>query len=210
MSDVRSDADAGSDTDPDGVPTRGRPRYGAWIAAAVLAVLAAFIGVLATSDPGGNGPSSALIGRQAPTIAGDTIDGATYDLTEHRGEYVLVNFFATWCVPCIREHPELVEFEERHRLAGDASVVSVVFDSRPDQVRAFFEENGGDWPVVIDPEGRTSLEYGVAGVPESYLLAPDGTVLVKIEGGVTAAGLDRLLAQVQGEAPAAEQEGQGS
>ncbi|HEY1118363.1 MAG TPA: hypothetical protein VGE43_11705, partial [Acidimicrobiales bacterium] len=54
-----------------------------------------------------------------------------------------------------------------------------------------------EWPVVLDPAGRTSLEYGVARVPESYLLGPDGTVLIKIEGGVTADGLDDLLAQVQ-------------
>jgi cytochrome c biogenesis protein CcmG/thiol:disulfide interchange protein DsbE len=177
-------------------PVRERRRVGPWIAGAVLVVLAALIGVLATSG-GDDGVRSTLIGRQAPGIAGDTIDGGAYDLAEHRGEFVVVNFFATWCVPCIREHPELVEFEERHREAGDASVVSVVFDSRPEQVREFFAENGGDWPVVLDPAGRTSLEYGVTGVPESYLLAPDGTVLVKIEGGVTAAALDDLLEQVQ-------------
>jgi cytochrome c biogenesis protein CcmG/thiol:disulfide interchange protein DsbE len=177
-------------------PTRERRRIGPWIAGAVLVVLAAFIGVLATGGDD-EGVRSALIGLPAPGIAGETIDGDRYDLAEHRGEYVIVNFFATWCVPCIREHPELVEFERRHRDAGDASVVSVVFDSRPDQVREFFAEHGGDWPVVIDPGERTSLEYGVTGVPESYLVAPDGTVLVKIEGGVTADGLDDLLAQVQ-------------
>ena len=166
-------------------PVRERRRIGPWIAGAVLLVLAAFIGVLATGGDDG-GVRSTLVGLPAPGIAGDTIDGGTYDLAEHRGEYVVVNFFATWCVPCIREHPELVEFEERHREAGDASVVSVVFDSRPAQVRDFFTENGGEWPVVVDPDGRTSLEYGVARVPESYLLGPDGTVLTKIEGGVTA------------------------
>ncbi|HAS09565.1 MAG TPA: hypothetical protein DCS55_03460 [Acidimicrobiaceae bacterium] len=51
--------------------------------------------------------------------------------------------------------------------------------------------------MVVDPDGRTALEYGVTGVPESYLVAPDGTVLIKIEGGVTASALDDLLEQVQ-------------
>lgn len=175
-----------------------RRRIGPWIAGAVLVVLAGFVGVLATGGDDA-GVRSTLIGFPAPAIAGETIDGETFDLSDRRGEYVVVNFFATWCVPCIREHPELVEFEERHRAEGDASVVSVVFDSRPAQVREFFDENGGDWPVVLDPDGRTALQYGVAGVPESYLLAPDGTVLIKIEGGVTADDLDRLLRQVQGE-----------
>ena len=178
-------------------PVRERRRVGPWIAGAVLVVLAGFIAVLATGGTDGGGVRSTLIGLPAPGIAGDTIDGDSYDLAQHRGEFVVVNFFATWCVPCIREHPELVEFERRHREAGDASVVSVVFDDRPPQVREFFAEYGGDWPVVLDPVGRTSLEYGVTGVPESYLVAPDGTVLVKIEGGVTAEALDDLLEQVQ-------------
>jgi len=175
-----------------------RPRIGPWVAGAVLVVLAGFVAALATGGDEREVRSS-LIGAPAPDIAGDTIDGGSYALGDQRGQYVVVNFFATWCVPCIREHPELVEFEERHRAEGDASVVSVVFDSRPEQVREFFEREGGEWPVVLDPDGRTALQYGVAGVPESYLLAPDGTVLVKIEGGVTADDLDRLLRQVQGE-----------
>lgn len=177
-------------------PGRERRRIGPWIAGAVLVVLAAFVGVLATGGDD-DGVRSQLIGRPAPGIAGDTIDGSSYDLAEQRGQFVVVNFFSTWCIPCRREHPELVEFEQRHREAGDAAVVSVVFDDRPSQVREFFAENGGDWPVVLDPAGRTSLEYGVTGVPESYLLAPDGTVLIKIEGGVTADDLDDLLEQVQ-------------
>jgi cytochrome c biogenesis protein CcmG, thiol:disulfide interchange protein DsbE len=177
----------------------GRRRIGPWIAGAVLVVLAGLVGVLAVSGGDDRQVRSTLIGRAAPTIAGEALDGSSYDMTEQRGEFVLVNFFSTWCIPCVREHPELVEFEERHRATGDASVVSVVFDDRRAKVQEFFAKNGGEWPVVFDPDGRTALEYGVAGVPESYLVAPDGTVLIKIEGGVTADDLDRLLAQAQGE-----------
>lgn len=176
--------------------TRERRRIGPWIAGAVLVVLAAFIGVLATGG-GDDGVESKLIGFPAPSIVAETIEGEPYDLAEQRGQFVVVNFFATWCVPCIREHPELVEFSRRHREDGDASVVSVVFDSRTEQVLEFFGENGGDWPVVTDPDGRTALQYGVTGVPESYLIGPDGTVLGKVEGGVTADALDELLARFQ-------------
>lgn len=171
-----------------------RRRLGVWIAVPVLVVMLGFIVVLATSDSSRDRETeSPLLGRQAPPITGETIDGGTFDLADHSGEFVLVNVFATWCTPCIREHPELVEFQERHARAGDATVVSVVFDDQVDNVRDFFADHGGDWPVVTDPDGRIALSYGVAKVPESYLVAPDGTVLTKFTGGVTAGGLEQVL-----------------
>jgi cytochrome c biogenesis protein CcmG/thiol:disulfide interchange protein DsbE len=165
-----------------------------YVAVPVLVVMLGFIAVLATSDPAANRQTaSPLLGRQAPAITGETIAGEPFDLAEHRGEYVLVNFFATWCTPCIREHPELVNFAQRHGTAGDAAVVSVVYADRPKEAREFFAERGGDWPVVMDPEGAVAVAYGVSGVPESYLVAPDGTVVSKLTGGVTASGLDTIL-----------------
>jgi cytochrome c biogenesis protein CcmG/thiol:disulfide interchange protein DsbE len=64
-------------------------------------------------------------------------------------------------------------------------------------VRDFFAEEGGEWPVVRDDDGRIALSYGVTGVPESYLVAPSGLVVQKITGGVTTDGLDRLLASAE-------------
>jgi cytochrome c biogenesis protein CcmG/thiol:disulfide interchange protein DsbE len=108
----------------------------------------------------------------------------------------VVNFFATWCVPCITEHPELVDFADRHAQVGDASVVSVVFDDEAENVTDFFGENGGDWPVVDG--GDVILNWAVAQVPESFVVNPDGVVAAKVVGGVTADGLDDLLATLQG------------
>ena len=176
-----------------------RGRLAAWVALPVLVVMLAFIVVLATSEPAANQRSaSPLVGRQAPPIEGEALDGEPFVLAEAQGEWVLVNFFATWCTPCIREHPELVNFSRRHGVAGDARVVSVVYDDRPSKAREFFAEQGGDWPVVPDADGAIAVSYGVSGVPESYLIAPDGTVVTKLTGGVTAGGLDRILAEAQG------------
>jgi cytochrome c biogenesis protein CcmG/thiol:disulfide interchange protein DsbE len=142
-----------------------------------------------------------LVGRAAPALAGPTLDGSDFDLAEHRGEWVLVNFFATWCGPCRREHDELARFHDRHAELGDASVVSVVYDDTTDDAREFFEERGGNWPVVIGDQGDLALDYGVIKVPESYLVSPDGIVVKKLIGGVTQEFLEELLAAAEQQQP---------
>jgi cytochrome c biogenesis protein CcmG/thiol:disulfide interchange protein DsbE len=172
------------------------------VSIAVAIVLVGLIVLLATRDPATDRTNdSPLIGKIAPPIAGETVApeataGRSYDLDLQRGQWVVVNFFATWCTPCIREHPELIEFSQRHAEAGDASVVSVVFDDDQDAVVDFFRENGGDWPVVDGED--VILDWAVAAVPESFLVDPDGRVVTRLTGGVTADGLDALLQEAQG------------
>jgi cytochrome c biogenesis protein CcmG, thiol:disulfide interchange protein DsbE len=165
------------------------------VAVAVAALLViALIAVLAGRPAAGERQSrSPLVGQVAPAVSGTTLDGGTVDIDRYRGRWLLVNFFATWCIPCIEEHPELVEFDRRHRGAADAAVLSVVIETPEDEARAFFERHGGDWPVVLDPEGRTSLHYGMVKVPETFLVAPSGVVVERLVGGVTADGLDRVI-----------------
>jgi cytochrome c biogenesis protein CcmG, thiol:disulfide interchange protein DsbE len=175
------------------------------VAVTVAAVVVLGLVVLMATRPAGSErqTTSALVGQLAPAIHGTTLDGGSVDIDRYRGRWVLVNFFATWCTPCIEEHPELVDFHERHAAVGDATVISVVIETPEDEARRFFAVNGGDWPVVLDPEGRTSLGYGMVRVPETFLVAPDGTVVRRLIGGVTAADLDRLLDAYTGAAQGA-------
>jgi len=175
-----------------------RPVRTALIAAvAVGAVMALLIVVLGTRKPAvDRSVSSPLLGRNAPAVAGRTIDGKTFDIGR-QNTWVVVNFFASWCTPCRLEHPELRAFQREHAAKGDASLVSVVYSDQLSDVRRFFREEGGDWPVVLDEQGRTAVDYGVSGVPETYLISPTGIVVSKFASGVTRAGLDRVIADAE-------------
>jgi cytochrome c biogenesis protein CcmG/thiol:disulfide interchange protein DsbE len=184
-------------------PSTGAPvrrRHTARNAAIVVGiVLVGLITLLATR--GTNQPlSSKIVGQAAPTFSGETTEGAQFNLSSHRGEWVLVNFFATWCGPCRIEHPELVKFAQQH--AGDpVQVVSVAFSDQPDAIREFFAKQGGSWPVVASNTGGIALDYGVTGVPETYIVAPSGLVIDRLEG-VTADRLNQIIESAGGMAVA--------
>ena len=168
------------------------------IAAVVGVALAGLVALLAFSPQGGDGAASAspVVGKVAPALVGTTADGQSFDLDKHRGQWVLVNFFATWCPPCVAEHPELV------RLAGEQDgtlqVVSVAAGDTAEKVTEFFAEKGGDWPVLVTDTEAASIDYGLIKLPESYLIAPDGTVVEKYIGGITAEQVEARIARGAG------------
>ncbi|MGQ0744392.1 MAG: TlpA family protein disulfide reductase [Acidimicrobiales bacterium] len=169
-----------------------------WVALAVGLVVLALAAVLAGRPPAAQrAVRSPLVGRPAPSIDAVTIDDESFDLDSTRGRWVVVNFFATWCVPCRQEHDDLIRFSESHARLGDASVVGVVYSDSDIAVREYRAKEGGDWPMVSDPKGRVALDFGVARVPESFLIDPSGVVVAKILGGVRDIDLDRLLAEAR-------------
>ncbi len=171
-----------------------RPRWSLVAAGALGLFMAGFVAVLATR-PGAKDQQakSPLLLKPAPDISGtNLLDGSTFALSSVQGKFTLVNFFASWCGPCQEEQPQLVRWAHE---PGHA-VVGVVFNDNAGQAKRYMIGNGGDWPVLDDPQGQLALTYGVRDPPESYLLAPDGTVLDKFVGGVTASGLDQIVAAV--------------
>ncbi|MDE0578557.1 MAG: TlpA disulfide reductase family protein [bacterium] len=188
MPDLSQPTDQPVDSDhPDQPP---RLRTVRWVVLAVGVVIAALVVVFAVSERDRRGPP---VPDFAPEFSGETLDGGSFDMAAQRGRWVVVNFFSTWCVQCVVEHPELVAFHDRYR--GDANVrlVSVVFQDEVDVIAQFFAERGGDWPVVITNTGRTAINFGVTAVPETYLVDPLGRVVTKFTGGVTLAGLEAQL-----------------
>lgn len=142
-----------------------------------IALLIVFVGLAGDDsiDPG-------IVGQQAPQVVGLSLDGEFFDSAEVDG-FLVVNFFATWCVGCIVEHPELVK-TEAWGADNNVEIVAAVFDGDdPVAVANFFAENGGGWPVLNDP--AVSNNYAVGRIPETFVVGPNGIVLERFQGEVT-------------------------
>lgn len=176
------------------VDGHGGPRL-SLIAAVILGVvMALLVAVLATRDPSTERATrSPLLGRLAPVTEGPTLAGDRVSVDDYRGRWVFLNFFASWCTPCVVEHPELEAFYEAHRASGDAVLIGVTFSNKADEARAFFARHGGTWPVIDDPDNRIGVAYGVAQLPETFVIAPNGFVVQRFPGGVTRADLDEVI-----------------
>jgi cytochrome c biogenesis protein CcmG/thiol:disulfide interchange protein DsbE len=172
-------------------------RNSAIVVGLVLVALIALLATRGTSQP----ISSQIVGQAAPDFSGTTLDGSTFRMANHRGEWVLVNFFATWCTPCRLEDPQIQQFLDSHK--GDpVEVISVAFSDDAESIRSYWIEERNTWPVLSSDTGLIALDYGVTKVPESYMVAPSGLVVAGFFGGVTAAGLDKVIADNGGMAVA--------
>ena len=176
---------------------RPRRRVGLVITIVLGLGMVALIAILASRLHASTGRARARwSASRRPTSSADgtSSDGAgDFDLVRRRGSFVLVNFS-----PLVRAVQEGAPRAGvvRHRppaQTGDADVVSVVFGDDNNDVKKFFQDNGGEWTVVSDPDGTTALSYGVTGIPESFLIDPNGFVVSKITGGVTSDGLDAII-----------------
>jgi len=172
-------------------------RNAAIVVGILLVGLIALLATRGTSTP----ISSRIVGQAAPDFSGTTLDGSTFRMTNHRGEWVLVNFFATWCTPCRLEDPQIQQFVDSHK-SDPVKVVSVAFSDDAGSISAYWVKERNAWPVISTDTGLIALDYGVTKVPESYMVAPSGLVVAGFFGGVTASGLDKVIAENGGMAVA--------
>ncbi len=141
---------------------------------------------------------SALIGRPAPqttlpALDGLTRDGATVpslDPAVFKGKVSVINVWASWCVPCHDEAPLLAELGKDKRL----QLVGINYKDVPENARRFLGRYGNPFSVVgVDGNGRASIEWGVYGVPETFIVGRDGTIVYKLVGPITPQNVDRVL-----------------
>jgi len=124
--------------------------------------------------------ASPLVGKPAPVFALEALDGSRVSLATLRGRPLILNFSATWCVPCRQEHGELVM--AARQLGASASVVNVIYEDEPEAMRAWVQGSG--FPTLIDPGGQTAIAYGVYGVPETFFIDASGVIREKVKGPV--------------------------
>ncbi|MEO6652062.1 MAG: TlpA disulfide reductase family protein [Ilumatobacteraceae bacterium] len=176
--------------------SRRRRRLAPFVVAGVALVVGALFYVLVSAGVGTADLSrSPLLGKPAPAAHGEYADGSTFELSRRKGSWVVLNFFTHTCVPCIREHPALIEFVDQQRALGvdGAEFYSIVRDSTREEVEQFFAQRGGDWPIVFDTDFEFSNDFGVALVPETWIIDPAGIVRQRIPSEVDGEQLSRLL-----------------
>jgi cytochrome c biogenesis protein CcmG, thiol:disulfide interchange protein DsbE len=163
---------------------------------AFMALAALFLYRLGSGDP--SVLPSALIGRPAPITNLPPLPGLERDgkpvpglsNATFQGAVTLVNVWASWCVPCRDEVPQLEQLSKDKRI----QLVGINYKDAPDDARRFLSQFGNPFVATgRDASGRTSIDWGVYGVPETYLIGRDGRIAYKLVGPVTAENLVRTL-----------------
>jgi cytochrome c biogenesis protein CcmG/thiol:disulfide interchange protein DsbE len=142
---------------------------------------------------------SPLVGRPAPDLSLETFAGEPFTLAAHRGQVVVVNFWASWCYPACYEEAPVLERGWRAWRERGVVVVGIGIQDTPERARKFIDDFRLTFPNAPDPTGRASIEFGVYGVPETFFIDRQGRIRSKHVGAVTEEvfrrEVERLLAE---------------
>jgi peroxiredoxin len=139
----------------------------------------------------------------APDFTLVDLDGQTVSLSDHRGKAVVLDFWATWCAPCVREMPHFVEFYESHGEDG-LVVMGIPLNDTPEDVRAFVAENSVSYPILIGDESvvrSIAQSYGVSIIPTTFFLDVDHQIATRLQGYHTKEQLDPYVKGILPPAP---------
>jgi len=173
-------------------------RVGSVVRAAIVVSLVVLMVVLAMGfrrDP--RDIRTGTIGDPAPAFDLERLDApGRLRLADLSGKVVVVNFFASWCVPCKEEAPVLIRVWERYR-TSDVAFVGIVYQDEPEAARDFHDRMGQTWPIGMDDAGRTALGFGVFGIPETFFVDPAGVIRGRHIGPIDEDTLVRAIEELR-------------
>ncbi len=142
-------------------------------------------------------PAATATAPEVPSLQIATLDGKPYDLAAHRGNWVVVNFWATWCAPCLKEMPELSALDAMHE---HIEVIGLAYeDIEVEAMRDFLEAHPVMYPIAIVDTYAPPADFDTPrGLPMTYLIAPDGRVAKQVVGPVTAREIEDAIAVAGG------------
>lgn len=173
------------------------------VGASLLAVLAAGLAILYGFGYGSEGANATVgnasqvapeVGAQAPDFELIDLGGESVRISDYLGKPVLVNFWATWCAPCVLEMPNIQKYYERY--PGAFSVIAVNADESRNTVEGFVEDMGLTFPVVLDPGSKVQTLYRLLGYPTTYFLDAEGMVQFRHIGLLREKDLEEYLVKM--------------
>lgn len=153
-------------------------------------VIIAVIGVLGFLFSGLGGKASAQPGDQAIDFELKDINGKTYKLSDFKGQPVVLNFFATWCAPCIDEAPELEAFGKEYK---DARLLILAKGESKKRMEKYIGESGSQLTYLLDTKEEISKDYTVIGQPETIIIDGDGVIVERFSGPTTKDDLIKMI-----------------
>jgi cytochrome c biogenesis protein CcmG/thiol:disulfide interchange protein DsbE len=169
-------------------------RVARYTAVALILGLALVLTLAFRRDP--HDIKTGTVGKPAPAfILRSLTDGTSVSLDQYKGKIVVLNFWASWCIPCKEENPALTNVWERYR-GTDVVLLGVVFQDSADAARTYTTRLGNTWTSAIDGDGQVALRYGVFGPPETYFIGADGIIAGRhigpIDESTLLTGIDTL------------------
>jgi cytochrome c biogenesis protein CcmG, thiol:disulfide interchange protein DsbE len=178
---------------------KGRVRWMALAVGVFVVVLGVVLALnVGTSDPNTTEGRFTGSDEPAPDFTLEALDGSEVSLSDFAGKTVVVNFWNSWCAPCIEEAPALAEFYERHRDEPDFAMVGIVRDDTEAAIREYVAAENVGWTIGFDPESKAALAYGTTGQPETFVIGPDGRVAGEQFAAVSVENLETMLAAARG------------
>jgi cytochrome c biogenesis protein CcmG, thiol:disulfide interchange protein DsbE len=122
--------------------------------------------------------------------------GTTFKLSEHKGQPIVINFWASWCIPCYEEAPQLEVAWQRYQNQVLLVGIQTLDKGNKDKGRDFIEQFNLSFPNVIDESSNVNVDYGLVGVPETFFIKSDGTLMYKHIGPVNMAVLEEKIGEL--------------